>query len=122
MILAREGYRTVSSIEGPLLFVQGVVEAGYGELVTIESTDGFKQGQILQVDGDIALIQIFEGTTGLDRHDVTVWLDRDIIRVPVGLGMKGKIFNGRGKPLDGNPFSLVEDYRPVYGSAINPAA
>jgi len=122
MTLAREGYRTVSSIEGPLLFVQGVVEAGYGELVTIECTDGYKQGQILQVDGDIVLIQIFEGTTGLDRHDVTVWLDRDIIRVPVGLGMKGKIFNGRGKPLDGKPFSLVEDYRPVYGSAINPAA
>jgi V/A-type H+-transporting ATPase subunit B len=122
MTLAREGYRTVSSIEGPLLFVQGVVEAGYGELVTIECSDGYKQGQILQVDGDIALIQIYEGTTGLDRHDVTVWLDRDIIRVPVGLGMKGKIFNGRGKPLDGKPFSLVEDYRPVYGSAINPAA
>ncbi|MEA3507870.1 MAG: HAS-barrel domain-containing protein, partial [Synergistota bacterium] len=66
MILAREGYRTVQGVSGPLLFVSGVREPGFGELVTIETPDSRRTGQILQVDGDICAVQVFEGTMGID--------------------------------------------------------
>jgi len=121
MSLYREGYKTITSIEGPLIFVQGIKEAGFGEMVTIETPDGLRQGQVLQVDGDISVIQVFDGTSGLDTKNVTIWLERDVIKVPVGMGMKGRLFNGRGQPLDGRPLSLIEEFRAVNGFTINPA-
>ena len=122
MKLYREGYRSVKGIVGPLLLVSGVREAGCGERVLIETPDGLRTGQVLQVDGDLCAIQVFEGTMGLHSGGTTVWLERDIVRIPVGVSLLGRVMDGRGRPLDGVPLGFVEKTIPVNGLPLNPVA
>nr|HPI98912.1 V-type ATP synthase subunit B [Synergistales bacterium] len=122
MRLVREGYRTVSSLRGPLLFADGLQEAGYGEIVTIETDNGIRKGQILQADEGLVSIQVFEGTAGIDPGNTTVWLERDEVKVPVGEGMVGKVLNGRGIPILGEEIGYIEDFLPVTGFPINPSS
>lgn len=122
MRLAREGYRTVSSLRGPLLFADGLHEAGYGEIVTIETDQGIRKGQILQADEGLVSIQVFEGTAGIDPGKTTVWLERDEVRIPVGDGILGKVLNGRGTPIMGEEVGYIEEYLPVTGFPINPSS
>lgn len=121
MKLYREGYQNIEGITGPLLFVRGVQNAGYGELVTVAEKDRKRRGQVLQVDGDLCVIQLFDGAMGLSTGDTTVWMDRDVVKVPVGTNLIGKILNGRGLDEDGNELKFFEDQVPVSGSPINPA-
>lgn len=119
-VLRREGFRKIESMSGPLLFVRGVSRPACGELVTVESSSGIRGGRILQIDGDISVIQVFEGTMGLAREGVTVWLERDVLRIPVGEGLTGRIFDGRGTPRDGLTADFAEDFIPVGSAPINP--
>ena len=60
-------YRTVRELVGPLMLVEEVEGVKYGELVEIELASGeIRKGRVMEVNGDIALVQLFEGTTGLD--------------------------------------------------------
>lgn len=118
--LYKEGFRRIDGISGPLLFVRGINRPACGELVAVESGEGRRTGRILQTDGDLAVIQVFEGTMGLDRGSVTVWLERDVLRIPAGEGLIGRIFDGRGNPVDGMAPGFAEEYISVAGSPINP--
>lgn len=118
--LYREGYRTVRDIVGPLLFVEGVRNAGYGETVTVESPQGIATGQILLVEERYCAIQLFEGTMGLDAPRSTVYLERDIVRVPVGKMLMGRILDGRFRPLDGKPAPLGGELMSIQGEPLNP--
>jgi V/A-type H+-transporting ATPase subunit B len=120
MTLAKEGFRSITGISGPLVFVSGIPDAGYGELVTIESPEGRKLGQVLQIDGDISTVQVFDGTMGLDTGNCTIWLERDVVRIPVGSGLIGRVLNGRGEATNGERLSCVEDILPIGGMPINP--
>lgn len=122
MNLYREGYGTIKGIVGPLLLISGVHEAGYGERVLIETPDGMRTGQVLQVDGDLCAIQVFEGTMGLHSGGTTVWLERDIVRIPVGVSLLGRVLDGRGRPIDGSTLGFVEKTIPVNGLPLNPVA
>ncbi|SMG09580.1 V-type ATP synthase subunit B [Dethiosulfovibrio salsuginis] len=121
MKLYREGYSKISGMAGPLLFVEGVQNAGYGELVTIEDSKRKRQGQILQIDGDLCVIQLFDGSMGLGTGGTTVWMDRSVFKVPVGSGLIGKVLNGRGQDRSGKELLFYEDRLPVSGLPINPA-
>lgn len=118
--LYREGYRTVRDIVGPLLFVEGVRNAGYGETVTVESPQGIATGQILLVEECYCAIQLFEGTMGLDAPRSTVYLERDIVRIPVGKMLMGRILDGRFRPLDGKPAPLGGELMSIQGEPLNP--
>ncbi len=63
--LYREGFRRVEGISGPLLFVRGIAGPACGELVAVESGSERRTGRILQIDGDLSVIQVFEGPWGL---------------------------------------------------------
>ena len=119
--LFREGYRSVSGISGPLVFVQGIRDAGYGELVSLETPQGRRAGQILQVDRDTAVIQVFEGTTGLDKSATTIWLEKSVLTIPVGPGLMWKVLTGRGHLLEGGELPYFEGRMPVQGLSLNPA-
>ena len=115
-------YKTVEKISGPLLFVRGIKDVAYGEVVEIELDSGEKRiGQVLDVSEDIAVVQVFEGTRGIGR-DVKVRFTGEIVKLGVSREMLGRIFNGRGEPIDGGPEIVPEKELPVTGSAINPAA
>ncbi|HEX59474.1 MAG TPA: ATP synthase subunit B [Methanomicrobia archaeon] len=121
-VSARE-YTTISEVSGPLIVVEGVEGASYGEVVKIFTPDGEeKTGQVLETRRGLAIVQVFEGTSGIDTSSTRVRFTGDIMRVPVSQDMLGRIFDGLGRPIDGGPEIIPEDRLPITGAAINPTA
>jgi len=116
-------YRTITDVSGPLLLVEGVEGAKYAELVEITLPSGEKRrGQVLQVEEDKALVQVFEGTTGLDIPETTVRFLARGIELPLSQDMLGRVFDGLGRPIDGGPEIIPDVRRDINGSPINPYA
>jgi V/A-type H+-transporting ATPase subunit B len=114
-------YRTVKSISGPLMLVESVDGARYGEIVEIELGDGLiRHAQILQVERDKVLIQVFEGTEGIDVDSVTVRLLGKPQQFAVSPDILGRVFNGTGQPKDGGPEIIAEKLLNINGNPINP--
>jgi len=121
--LAGLEYRTVREISGPLIFVEQVRGVGYGELARIRTPSGEeRRGQVLEVGGGVAVVQIFEGTSGLDVSATSVRFTGETVKLPVSQDMLGRIFDGSGRPTDGGPRIIPDDYLDVNGSPINPFA
>jgi len=93
----------------------------YAEIVVLTLPDGsVRRGQVLEVEGDKAVVQVFEGTTGVDAKKTRVEFTGDIMKIPVSEDMIGRIFNGSGKPIDKGPNVLAEDFLDIQGIPINP--
>ncbi len=121
-LLTRE-YRTVSYISGPLIFVERVKGVGYGETVEVIGSDGqVRLGQVLEVGEDIAVVQVFAGTSGLNVDETKVHFRGDVVRLGVSLEMLGRMFNGFGEPIDGGPPIVPEARLDINGQPINPYA
>ncbi|KAK7340418.1 hypothetical protein VNO77_21120 [Canavalia gladiata] len=115
-------YRTVSGVAGPLVILDKVKGPKYQEIVNIRLGDGTtRRGQVLEVDGEKAVVQVFEGTSGIDNKFTTVQFTGEVLKTPVSLDMLGRIFNGSGKPIDNGPPILPEAYLDISGSSINPS-
>ncbi|OIW12737.1 hypothetical protein TanjilG_24670 [Lupinus angustifolius] len=88
-------YRTVSGVAGPLVILDKVKGPKYQEIVNIRLGDGStRRGQVLEVDGERAVVQVFEGTSGIDNKFTTVQFTGEVLKTPVSLDMLGRIFNG----------------------------
>ncbi len=123
MSLVLREYRTISRISGPLLFVEAVKDVGYNELVRVIAPDGVeRRGQILEVSDKMAVVQVFEGTSGLDVKGTAVRFTGETIKLPVSSDMLGRVLDGSGTPIDGGPNIIAEDYWDVHGAPINPCA
>ncbi|RXM92206.1 V-type proton ATPase subunit B, brain isoform [Acipenser ruthenus] len=93
----------------------------YAEIVHLTLPDGIKRsGQVLEVSGSKAVVQVFEGTSGIDAKKTSCEFTGDILRTPVSEDMLGRVFNGSGKPIDRGPTVLAEDYLDIMGQPINP--
>ncbi|PWA45176.1 hypothetical protein CTI12_AA519810 [Artemisia annua] len=115
-------YRTVSGVAGPLVILDKVKGPKYQEIVNIRLGDGStRRGQVLEVDGERAVVQVFEGTSGIDNKFTTVQFTGEVLKTPVSMDMLGRIFNGSGKPIDNGPPILPEAYLDISGSSINPS-
>ncbi len=113
-------YRTVREIAGPLLFVEKTEWVGYGELVEVGMADGTrKRGQVLDTSKDIVVVQVFEGTAGIDRSSTVKFLG-ETIKLNVSRDMLGRILSGSGDPIDGGPPIVPEKRLEIIGAAINP--
>jgi V/A-type H+-transporting ATPase subunit B len=116
-------YLTVSNIVGPLVVVQKIEDVKYGELVEIETGQGLlRRGTVLDVSTERAIVQVFEGTMGLD-------VDRSRVRflgrsqtLGVSEEIIGRVFDGSGRPKDGGPQIIAEKQLDINGSPINPDA
>src|SRR3989454_153325 len=123
MSLAGLEYTTIKEISGPLLFVESVRGVGYGELARIKTPSGEeRRGQVLEIGGGVAVVQVFEGTTGLDVGKTRVRFTGETVKLPVSNDMLGRIFDGSGRPIDGGPRIIPDDYLDVNGNPINPFA
>ncbi len=121
-ISARE-YTTIRGASGPLIVVEGVEGVSYGEVVRIYTPDGEeKTGQVLEAQRGLAVVQVFEGTSGIDTSRTKVRFTGDIMRVSVSADMIGRFFDGLGRPIDGGPEVVPEERLPITGAAINPVA
>ncbi|MEM3507102.1 MAG: V-type ATP synthase subunit B [Candidatus Bathyarchaeia archaeon] len=116
-------YYTIKEISGPLLFLHSVTNVGYGELVRIITpSKEERRGQVLESSEDYIVVQVFEGTSGLDIASTRVCFSGETIKLPVSSDMLGRIFDGKGEPIDGGPKIIPEDYWDVHGAPINPYA
>ena len=115
-------YTDIGEVRGPLIVVRGVRGVGWDEFCRIRTGDGrTRHGLVLEVDGDLAVVQVLEGTAGLAPEDVAVRFDGAPLRIPVGPGWLGRVCNGRGEPLDGGPPVRGPTQAAVAGLALNPA-
>jgi V/A-type H+-transporting ATPase subunit B len=115
----------VSELRGPLLVVRGVSGVGWDEFVLIRTASGdgpgqLRHGLVLEVDGDLAVVQVLEGTGGLAADTTRLTFTGAPLRVPVGPGWLGRVCNGRGEPVDGGPPIMGRSTAPVAGTPLNP--
>jgi V/A-type H+-transporting ATPase subunit B len=116
-------YQSVASVAGPLLMVEGVTGVKYQELVQITLHTGeVRRGQVLEVAGDRALVQVFEGTTGIELGSAKVRFLARGITVDLSPEVLGRVFNGLGLPRDNGPAVIPEKRADINGAPINPYA
>jgi len=119
-VVTRE-YRTAKEIIGPLVLVDGVEGVTYGELTDIKLSDGsVRRGRVLEVNKDKAVVQVFEGTSGLSPEDITVKFLGKGIELGVSLDMLGRVFDGFGRPIDEGPEIIPEKWLNINGNPMNP--
>ena len=116
-------YLSVREVSGPLLFVEGVKGVAYGEVVEILTPAGERRrGQVLDAREGMAVVQVYEGTGGIDTSRTRVRFTGETLKFGVGMDLVGRIFNGRGEPIDGGPKPIPEEERDVHGAPLNPAS
>ncbi|NXJ85881.1 VATB1 ATPase, partial [Trogon melanurus] len=114
-------YQTVCGVNGPLVVLDNVKFAQYAEIVNFTLPNGTsRSGQVLEVMGSKAVVQVFEGTSGIDSKKTSCEFTGDILRTPVSEDMLGRVFNGSAKPIDSGPPVMAEDFLDINGQPINP--
>ncbi len=120
MNLFEISYKTISEIKGSLLFVKEVFRAKLGEIVKIVFPDGSTGfGEVLKIDKDVALIQVYSNVSGLSTSAEVFFMD-DVIKMPLSLQIINRIFSSSLKPLDGMDMFMAEKFMTITGYPINP--
>jgi V-type H+-transporting ATPase subunit B len=116
-------YNTIQGVNGPLVILDHVKQPTFAEIVELTLANGTKRkGQALEVNGEKVVVQVFEGTSGIDAKNTHCEFTGRTLELGVSRDMMGRIFNGSGKPIDGGPQVMPEEYRDISGIPINPQA
>ena len=118
-------FKTTTEVSGPLLFVdlEGKGGVSFGEICEVQTPRGERRrGQVLEITNHLAVIQCFEGTSGLDTKETTVRFIGKTLEMPLAEDMLGRVFDGRGNPIDGGPAPIGDIMRTITGDPINPSA
>ena len=116
-------YKTISEVVGPLLLVKDVENVTYDELGEIILPSGEKRlCKVLEVNGNNALVQLFESSTGINLKESTVRFLGRGTELPVSPDILGRVFDGMGRPKDGGPDIIAEKRMDINGLPMNPAA
>ena len=116
-------YQSITAIQGPLIFVEGVSAGSLGEMVDVCLSSGeARKGQILQIMEGLAVVQVLEGTSGIDTVSSKIILKGETAKIGVSLDMLGRFFDGLGEPMDGLSPIIPETRPDINGLPINPAA
>lgn len=114
-------YRTAKEIVGPLVLVDGVEGVTFGELTDIKMDDGtLRRGRVLEVNGDKAVVQVFEGTSDLSPENLTIKFLGKGTELGVSDDMLGRVFDGFGRPIDDGPPIIPEKWLNINGNPMNP--
>ena len=115
-------YETITEISGPLVFAEVDEPIGYDEIVEIKTANGeTRRGQILESSDGLVAIQVFEGTSGIDRN-ASVSFTGETLKMPVTEDLLGRVMDGTGQPIDGGPEIVPDSRRDIVGAAINPVS
>ena len=116
-------YVGLSEINGPIIAIDGVENASYDEVVSIETSDGgHRTGRVVAVEGSRAIIQVFEGTSGLSLYNTRTSFTGRPMEMPLSSELLGRIFNGAGKPIDGLGEIFPQKRADINGMPINPVS
>ncbi|EHQ36056.1 V-type ATP synthase beta chain [Methanoplanus limicola DSM 2279] len=114
---------SVVRVEGPLIAVEGVDDASYGELVDVRFPDGtVRRGEVLETRRGLAIVQVFGGTSDLDTDITSVRFTGSPMKIGVSRDMLGRILSGGGEPADGGGEVIPDVVMDVSGYSINPFA
>ena len=117
----RPEFTSVAELRGPLLVLRGVRGVGWDEFATIRLGSGPpRHGLVLEADRDLAVVQVLEGTGGMEPSAVRASFAGSPLRIPVGEEWLGRVCNGRGEPADGGPPVTGRESAPVAGFPLNP--
>jgi V-type (H+)-ATPase V1, B subunit len=117
----RLDYRTVSGVNGPLVIMDNIKFPKFDEIVHLTLPDGSKRtGKVLEIQGKKAVVQVYEGTSGIDVKETHVEFTGKPATIAVSEDVLGRIFNGSGKSIDKGPKVFAEDYLDINGQPINP--
>ena len=120
-VWAQLEYTAITELRGPLVIVRRVAGVGWDEFATIQLASGEQRhGLVLEVDRDLAVVQVLEGTSGMDAAATRIAFSGSPLRIPVGPQWLGRVCNGRGESADGGPPILAPVTMPVSGSPLNP--
>jgi len=121
--IPRLEYRTIAGVNGPLVILDNVKLPKYAEIVNLTLGDGtVRSGQVLEVAGSRAVVQVFEGTSDIDNRKTRCEFTGDVLKMGVSEEMLGRSFNGSGKVIDSSPKVLPEAYLDINGQPINPSS
>jgi len=120
--MSQKEYKTISSITGPLVVVEGVEGVKYEELVEVNvpGETATRLGKVLDVSGDTAVVQMFDATAGMTAHGTGARFTGETLKLGVTPDMLGRVFTGAGKIADGGPELIPEERRDIAGEPINP--
>lgn len=119
----RQEYLQIDKIEGPLIILENVDNASFGEIIFIHSDDGKRRmGKVIKIEDDQVIAQVFEGTQGLSRYNSAIKFSGKPFEINISKEVLGRTFNGVGKPIDqGGEIYSKETYN-INGRPINPVA
>lgn len=116
-------YKTVKEVAGPLMVVEGVEDVAFGEVVKIRTGTGDERnGQVLESREGLSIVQVFEGTSGIDTKNTSVRFIGDTMKLSVSKEMVGRFFDGLGRPIDDGPEIISDIKLDINGAPINPTA
>ena len=114
-------YSKIAEIKGPLVIVDDVENAAFDELVEVETKDGERRlGKVLEVGNGKAIVQVFEGTTGLSVSGTNAKFVGKVMEMPVSKEVLGRVFDGLGRPKDGLPDPIADKFIDINGEPMNP--
>ena len=121
--MIQKEYKTVSEVNGPLMLIEGTTGIKYGELAEIVLVSGeTRRAKVLEVEEDKVLLQLFEGTSGINLAKARVKFEGKGLEFGVSLDLLGRVFDGLGRPIDKGPKIIAEKNVDINGSPINPTA
>jgi V/A-type H+-transporting ATPase subunit B len=116
-------YVGLKEISGPLIVLDGIKETSFEEMVEISLDDGsHRTGRVVQIEGEKAIIQVFEGTRGISLTNTHTHFTGKPMEIPLSKELLGRIFDGAGRPIDGLGEIFPETRRDINGSPINPVS
>ena len=122
-LLNSREYQGIQEIVGPLIMVENIHNVGYNELVELRTSSGEDRlGMVLEASEGRAVVQVFEGTTGLSLPQTSVRFKGEPLKLPVTKEMLGRVFDGLGRPIDNGPSPIADMRWDVNGSPVNPTA
>ncbi len=116
-------YQGVEQIVDPILKINNISDVAYDEVVEVRLAGGERRsGRVLKVSRNSAMIQVFEGTSGMTLNETQIRFTGESFKIPVSVDMLGRIFDGLGRPIDGGPAVVSREMRDINGLPINPSA
>jgi V/A-type H+-transporting ATPase subunit B len=123
MRLSQHVLSTITRVQGPLIFVDDVINVRLGEVVSIRFPDGrTAEGEVLRIEGTTVLLQIFGESRGLDVQKSTVVFTDAVKKAPLSLDVLNRTFGGSFQPIDGVPMFIPDKWAPIAGYPLNPVA
>ena len=114
-------YLGLEKINGPLVYLKTPDLISYNEQIELVLKNGERRiGNVVATNEDVTIIQVYEGTTGIDVDSVRTELNGKPLEVKLSKDMLGRVFNGIGKPIDGLGEIKEDISRDINGIPMNP--